>query len=111
MEFFKNASAGVLAIVLLVGIIIALSFGGLAYKTYFGPRFQNADRQIFEQTQSYVHGKIQDLAKYKAEYDKTNDPTERAAIKSVIVQQFAQFDSSSVVDTQLRQFLVQQRGF
>ena len=93
--------------------ILSLSKGlfGLEYKGYFAPKHANIDRQVYEHTQSYVHGKVQDLAKYKAEYDATEDNTERQAIQTIINQQFAQLDSSKVVDTNLRNFLVRMRGF
>lgn len=102
-------SAG--AIVGLLILAFASGLVGLGYKTFFAPKHAAIDRQVFEQTQSYVHGKVQDIAKYKMEYDATNNATERMAIKSIIVQQFAQFDSSKVVDPNLRKFLVTMRGF
>jgi hypothetical protein len=95
--------------------LIALTFltGGidLAYKKVFKPAHENVDREVFENTQSYVHGKVQDLAKYKREYDATNDPIERKAIQNIINQQFAQFDKKKIVDDDLRDFLVIMRGF
>ena len=37
---------------------------------FFAPKYENVRREVFENTKSYTHGKIQDLAKYKDEYDK-----------------------------------------
>lgn len=99
------------AFVGLIAVIFILGLAGLGYKAFFAPKHAAIDRQVFEQTQSYVHGKVQDLAKYKQEYDATQDFTEHQAIKTVINQQFAQFDSNKVVDSNLRNFLVRMRGF
>lgn len=107
-----RAFGGTLAIVvIIVALVFAIGGLGLAYKAYFAPKHANVDRQVYEQSQSYVHGKIQDLAKYKQEYDKTDSPVERQAIQTLINQQFAQFDSSKIVDSNLRKFLVNMRGF
>lgn len=95
----------------LIAMIFIFGLVGLGYKAFFAPKHANVDRRVFEETQSYVHGKIQDLAKYKQEYDATQDPTERRAIQTLINQQFAQFDSKKVVDRNLRGFLIRMRGF
>ena len=96
-----------------VGLVFIFSIGclNLGYKAFFAPKHAAIDRQVFEQTQSYVHGKIQDLAKYKREFNESKDPAARKAIQNIINQQFAQFDSNKVIDINLKQFLIQCRGF
>lgn len=99
------------AFVLMIALIFVLGAVGVAYKKLYKPMHENIEREVFEETQSFVHGKIQDLAKYKREYDATDDMIERQAIQELINQQFAQFDSSKVKDPNLRNFLVNARGF
>ncbi|MDD5738495.1 MAG: hypothetical protein PHY72_01005 [Candidatus Pacebacteria bacterium] len=98
-------------VVLVVVIVFILGGAGLAYKMIFAPRHAAVDRQVFEESQSYVQGKIQDLSKYHNEYQKTDDIAAKEAIKQLIIQQFAQFDSNKVVDVNLRKFLISMRGY
>ena len=111
MSTLKIIGLCFLAFVALVALMFATGAIDLGYKKVFKPANENIDRQVFENTQSYVHGKIQDLAKYKREYDATDNMTERQAITSLINQQFAQFDSSKIQDPNLRNFLITTRGF
>lgn len=105
--FGLSVGAFVVAIVL----VFVLGAVGLGYKMMFKPAHENVNRHVFENTQSYVHGKIQDLAKYKREYDGLTNPNDRAALRAFINQQFAQFDSNKVQDPNLRNFLIDMRGF
>lgn len=107
----KIIGYSLLAFVVLTVLSFATGAVDLAYKKVFKPAHENVEREVFENTQSYVHGKIQDLAKYKREYDATDDPTERQAIQTIINQQFAQFDSAKIQDQNLRNFLINMRGF
>ena len=111
MNTGKIIGLSFLAFVVLVALMFVTGAINLGYKKVFKPANENVERQVFENTQSYVHGKIQDLAKYKREYDATNDLTERKAIQNIINQQFAQFDSKKIQDENLRNFLIKMRGF
>ena len=96
-----------------VGILALPLFLGLWSVGVFSvvePLREDAKREVFENTQSYVHGKVQTLAKLKLEYDKA-DNVGKAAIRSVIVNQFAEFDDRAIRSDGLRNFLVQVRGF
>ena len=107
----KIVGLSILGLVVLIALTFLSGAVDLGYKKVFKPANENVDREVFENTQSYVHGKIQDLAKYKREYDATDDAIERKAIESLINQQFAQFDKKKIVDDDLRDFLIKTRGF
>lgn len=93
--------------------IITFIFGlyGLGWMKFFEPKKENIRREIFEQTQSYTHGKIQDLAKYYEEYNKTMEQEEREAIRQLIIMRFAEFDEENVRSDKLRNFLTAMRGY
>ena len=99
------------AFVGIIALVFILGFVGIGYKMLFKPMHENVDRTVFENTQSFVHGKIQDLAKYKREYNDLTNPTDQLAMKAIINQQFSQFDKNKINDSDLRQFLVDMRGF
>ena len=91
-------------------IIFIFGLAGLGYYKFFEPKKENIRREVFEQTQSYVHGKIQDLAKYYEEYNKAK-PNDKEAIRQLIIMRFAEFDESKIRSLKLRSFLVSMRGF
>jgi len=95
----------------LIILIFALNIGGLSWKRFFDPKYENVKREVFEQTKSYTHGKIQDLAKYFEEYQKADMVDDKQAIKSIIQIRFSEFDASKINNTKLQQFLINMRGF
>ena len=97
-----------IAIIFIINIMFAIP--GLEWMRFYETRKQNIQREIFEQTQSYVHGKIQDLSKYYREYQKA-EGEDKEAIRSVINIQFAEFDANKIKSQQLQQFLINMRGY
>lgn len=82
-------------------IILIFSIVGFGYR-YLST---NADRVIFKQSVTYNEGKLDDLAKYKLEMTKTNDPIERAAIQEYVVSTYANYDESKIENSDLKDFL------
>ena len=91
-----------------LSIIIGFGFFELEYKKYFAPKHEDVNRQIFENTKSYSHGKTQQLAKYYDEYKKSDEPE---AITELIKINFADFDETKIRNYKLKQFLINQRGY
>jgi len=88
-------------IAFLVGIFI-LSYLSLSHYKFFSPKFQDAKRQVFENTQSYVEGKRQEATKLYYE-SKTND--NKDLICQVVRMNFANFDVSLLQDSTLKSFI------
>ncbi len=109
----KKIVIGVLIAIAGIAGILALSFGAetlsLKWKRYFAPQHENVKREVFEETKSYNEGKIQQLAKYKLEYDR-GDAADRAALQSTIQHMFADMDAERL-PPQLAAFLTQTRGY
>lgn len=89
-------------LILIVGII---SLSNLGYKSYFGTRNADVDREIFENNKSYVKGMADDLAKYKYELSTNEDEVERKAIIDLIIDRCADFDKSKLENPKLERFL------
>ena len=99
-------------IALFIGFIILmllLDAGGIFWESKIGVWRQDVKREIFEESKSYTHGKIQDLSKYYREW--TTKPDDRESIESLIRMQFADFDEQNIRNLQLREFLIKVRGF
>jgi len=97
-------------LILVLALIVSLSFFGLWYYKFFGPKKENIRREIFENTQSYVQGKAQDLAKYYEEYSKA-DSNGKESIRQLVILRFAELDETKLQSPRLRSFLVTMRGF
>lgn len=107
---FKVVFGGIGALALLLLLIFVLRYSELEMFKFFAPQKEDARRTVFENTQSYVHGKRQDLAKYYMEYQKA-DAEGKETIRSVIQMQFSQFDAEHIQNIKLKQFLTNMRGF
>ena len=57
--------------------------------SFFAPRQENVRRNVFENTQSYVKGKQQELEKLRLEYIREKDPIAKEAIANMIRHNFA----------------------
>jgi hypothetical protein len=104
----KNALIGFVLFIVLVGGTIGLSyaFGWIGVhqtKTIYKAK-ENAKREVFEQTQSYVEGKRQAALKYYQEYQKLDDD-QKKAMKSIIAHDFANFDEDKYLTGELYSFI------
>lgn len=106
----KTIGAIILGLILLVLLTFVSSEIGLIHYQFFAPKYENARRKTFENTQSYVDGKVQDLANMKAQYDQAKDQDAKQGIQGTIRLQFANFDINKCPDG-LKDFLIQMRGF
>jgi hypothetical protein len=104
----KNWIIGIALTILVIGGLIGLSYafgwvGVHQTKTIYKAK-ENAKREVFEQTQSYVEGKRQSALKYYQEYQKANE-SQKQGLKSIISQDFANFDEDKYLTGELRNFI------
>ena len=98
----------------LLVVLFLLELASIGLFGFFEVRRENVRREIFEETKSYVHGKIQDLAKYKYEWERAklkSDDVTMGAIEGTIRSQFAEFDVDKLNSEELKRFLIKVRGF
>lgn len=100
MKYVKVMLVTIIA--LIVGVLV--SWGGLQFYKFFAPKYENVRREVFENTRSYNQAKVQELAKYRLEYLKSDSEGVRQAIASTIRHRFADFDRSKL-PYELSQFL------
>jgi len=101
------------AAIVAVPLLAPLFMGGygILYQTNLGVATQDARREVWEESKSHVHGKIQDLAKYKREYDKAESMEDKESIAEVVRVTMADLDANDVRAEGLRRFLVTVRGY
>lgn len=101
MKFTAATIAGIVAALLL---IVGLSFFGLEMKRYFKPRSQAIDRQVFENTPSFVHGKTQYINRLRREYVEAETVESKRGLRDLILSEADAIDHS-LLPYDLQQFL------
>lgn len=85
----------------LIGAVLVCLFSSCVYfgpeiREHFGTRYANADREIFENSKPYIHGSIENLARLRLQYETTENPNHRAAIKAMVRTQVANLDTNQL---------------
>ena len=106
MDDFNEAMK---VITIVVVCIVVLSIISFTLWSVFAPKRAEVERKVFEQSKSYVHGKIQDLSKWYLECKE--DPEKIPVMKNMIQAQFSDFDASTIDSVAIRQFLIEMRGY
>lgn len=110
MSTGKQILAGISIFIGVLCIVFVFGLFNLGWMKFFNPKIENVHREVFENTQSYTHGKIQDLAKYFDEYNNA-DLNGKEAVRQIIIMRFAEFDESKINAKKLKNFLVTMRGY
>lgn len=81
--------------------VVVLVFGALIWsgpliKEYFGTRYADADRGIFEHGQSHVLGTVQGLNQLKMDYDLADSDNHRIVIKRMAIQEASTVEASQL---------------
>lgn len=96
-------------VILVVTAMFAITFFALGWSRFFKPKFENVRREVFEATRSYNQAKVQELGKYKFEYERAIGK-DKNIIASAVRHRFADYDDSKL-DYQLKIFLQEIRGY
>jgi hypothetical protein len=99
-------------LIALLSLVLGLRLAGIGIFAVTEPLAEDARRTVYENSASYVQGKVQSLSKYYAEYHAAGSTEEtKTALKGVIQMQFAEFDADDIKNDKLKQFLTDMRGF
>jgi len=87
----KNFGIGVLVLTLLLGLIWIFQGNDFFMYKFFGLKYENTRREIFEQSKAYNQGVIQELQNMQFEYVKA-DEAHKNALASIILHRSADYD-------------------
>jgi len=91
-QFFAIVGAVVVALAIVVGLV----YGYLYLYKDVAPKFEDARRDVFVNTQSYVEGKISLLTKIRLEYQQTKEQDEKNALRQYMLSEAASVDNSKL---------------
>ena len=108
----KEFIGGFFIIILFIVAILGLTWIGqgndfFLYK-YFGPKYEQQRREIFEQSKAYNQGMIQELQAMQREYIKAT-PEQQESLASVIMHDYADYNDRNLPD-HLRVFMSEIRN-
>jgi hypothetical protein len=108
MGFLKGLGVVVGCLVVVFGFVwLAQGNDFFMYKV-FAPAKANVEREVFENSDSFVRGTNADIQAYYLEYVKA-DPEHKAAIKAVVLEKTAKFPEEQMSET-VRRFVHQLRA-
>jgi hypothetical protein len=106
----KSIGLGILALVALTFTLFYFGFIGNIFDSTVGKQHLDIQRTNFERSKPYIQGKIDDLAKYKREYDTAQTKDEKQQVKNYILSDFANFNTNDIQNSDLRNFLLTLEG-
>lgn len=89
MKVFGWSAVG---LILLYGLVFMATGGDLAIYQFWAPKQANAERKVFENTQSYVQGKVEYLNKLRFQYQ--DDP--RPSLRMMILTESSTVDNNKL---------------
>lgn len=103
-------SAGIFMVVVAVGIYLSYAIGwiGVHQTKTIGKARENAKREVFEHSQSYVEGKRQEAVKLLKEFNQAKAETDTVAMSGIeytVSQTFANFDEEKYLTGPVLKFV------
>jgi hypothetical protein len=104
----KIIGYALLTLLVIYGLGFLATGGDLIIYKFWAPKQAAAERQVFEQTPSYVKGQVQELENMQLEYSRTTDPNAKSAIAGIILHRASGFNLNDPdVPQSLRTFISQ----
>ena len=94
----------IVILVTIAGIVFATTAGNLAMKKFFGPKFKEVERDIWEESPSRVLGATQEIAKSMVEWNRAEDIVEKNAICAYLRNSYPDLTPEKINDNTLRTF-------
>jgi len=105
MSTWKGIRLTILGIAIIIGLYFGLGYLGVLGTKTIGKARMNAEREVFEETQSYVEGKRQEAVKLYKEYNEADSVSVKKGIESIVSLSFANFDETKLNSSKLERFV------
>lgn len=97
----KQIFKGIGIFILIIGIFIGVSYGfgwiGVHQTKTIGKAKQNAERTVFEETNSFTKGKRQEIIKAYKEWTQAETQEDKKAIENYLAMSLADFDEDRFI--------------
>jgi len=95
----RVAFAAILIMLLMYGLGFLATGGDLAIYRFWAPKQANAQRIVFENTQSYVQGKVEYLTRLRFQYQQAKEDkedTRAAGLRTLILDEASTVDNNKL---------------
>lgn len=96
-DTFKFIVLGILIIGLLIGLSYGIGWIGIHQTKTIGKAIQNADREVYEETNSFTKGKRQEIIKCYKEWNEAETIEDKKAIETILSMSLADFDEDRFI--------------
>tara|TARA_R110000851_G_scaffold152826_2_gene294627 strand:- start:338 stop:676 length:339 start_codon:yes stop_codon:yes gene_type:complete len=96
-DIFKVIGVLLIASILFGGLTYGFGWFGVEYTKTVGKAQQNANREVFEETNSFTKGKRQEIIKYYKEWQSAETLQEKKAIETIVSMSLADFDEDRFI--------------
>jgi len=86
-----------------LAFIAVLVGGGYYLYRWAAPKYEEAQRQTYEQSRQHVEGTVQDLMRYRVKYQEADD-THKVTIRSLVLRRAQDIDRADMPE-ELRQWI------
>lgn len=93
------------ALLVVVGLSYLLGINEVLYTHTIGKWKQDAQREVFEQTQSFTRAQKTEALKYFREYNKAETDDEKRAIKAYVRERFTMSDVEKMEESPVSRFI------
>lgn len=83
------------ASILLYALGFVMTGGDLFIYKFWAPKMENAKREVFENTQSYVQGKVEYIGRLRFQYQTAEGP-QKEALKTLILSEASTVDNTKL---------------
>ena len=97
MKTWKIVLTSVLGIALLIGLSFGTGMLDVLYTKTVGKAKADANREVFEETNSFTKAKRQEIIKYYKEWNEAETPEEKEAIEAIAAMSLADFDDDKYI--------------
>lgn len=105
-DLFKVIGIVLVAAVLFGGLTYGFGWFGVGYTKTVGKAQQNANREVFEETNSFTKSKRQEVIKYYKEWNEAETIEEKTAIETIASMSLADFDEDRfITDSKLLRWI------
>ena len=102
-KFLETTGGIVVAIAAVVGIVLGAAYGGFWLYKEFAPKYAEVEREVFENSPSFVQGKVSHLNKLRREYQEGDEGT-KSNLREIILTEVDSVDLEKL-PAELRRFI------
>lgn len=105
-DIYKGLGIFLLVLILFTGLTYGFGWFGVGYTKTVGKSQQNANREVYEESNSFTKAKRQEIIKYYREYNEVETDVEKEAIANILRMSLADFNEDKFIkDKKLLSFV------